>query len=57
MNRDTKIFLKLIFICFEKGIASGGGTETEGDRIPSRLHTASADPDARFKLTNCKIMT
>ena len=36
-----------------------GGTEKEKERerkrIPSRLHTVSAEPNTRLKLTNCEI--
>ena len=36
----------------------GRGRERERrDRISSRLHTVSAEPDARLKVTNCEIMT
>ena len=35
---------------------SGGGAEIEEDRIPSRLHTVSAEPDAGLELLNCEIM-
>ena len=34
-----------------------GGTEREGERIPSRLCTASPEPDAGPEPTNRKIMT
>ena len=49
-------FLK--FIYFERECESRGETETEGERkrIPSRLHTVSAEPNVRLKLTNCEIM-
>ena len=33
----------------------GGGAERE--RIPSRLHNVSAEPDTRLELRNIKIMT
>ena len=33
------------------------GVEREGDRIPSRLRTSSAKPDAGLEPTNCEIMT
>ena len=37
----------------------GRGREGEGEteRIPSRLHTVSAEPDAGLELTNYEIMT
>ena len=31
--------------------------EGERERIPSRLHTTSAEPDAGLQLTNCEILT
>ena len=34
-----------------------GHREREGERLPSRFHAASAEPDARLKLMNCEIMT
>ena len=29
----------------------------ERERIPSRLHTVSTEPDAGLEFTNCEIMT
>ena len=39
--------------------ASGGwrGAEKERERVPSRLHTVSAEPDVGLDPTNCEIMT
>ena len=34
---------------------SRGGAER--DRIPSRLHAVSTEPDVGLELTNCAIMT
>ena len=31
--------------------------EGHKERIPSKLHTVSVEPDARLKLTKCEIMT
>ena len=31
--------------------------QREGERIPSKLCTASTEPDVRLKLMNCEIMT
>ena len=31
--------------------------QREGERIPSRLYTVSAEPDAGLELTNGEIMT
>ena len=36
---------------------SVGGTERGRERIPSRLHIVSAEPDAGLKPTNCEIVT
>ena len=36
---------------------SRGGTEREGERIPSRLCATSTEPNAGLKLTNREIMT
>ena len=37
---------------------SWGGAEREGrERIPSRLHTAGAEPDVGLELMNREIMT
>ena len=32
------------------------GREREGERIPSRLHAVSAEPDVGLELTNREIM-
>ena len=37
--------------------ASRGGAEREGERIPSRLHAVSAEPNVGLKLTNREIVT
>ena len=44
-----------MFIYFEREHEQGRGREQE--RIPSRLHTISAEPDVGLEPTNCKIMT
>ena len=49
--------LKCVFIYFESGRDSRGGTEREADRIPSRPHVVSAEPDAGLDLTNHEIRT
>ena len=36
---------------------SRGGAEREGDRILSRLHIDSREPDVGLHLTNSEIMT
>ena len=52
-----KLFFK--FIYFERGRVSTSwiGAEIEGDRIPSRLHAVSTEPDMGLKPTNCEIVT
>ena len=34
-----------------------GEEQRERERIPSRLHAVSAEPDAGLRLTNCEVMT
>ena len=41
----------------EREQAREGQRERGRERIPSRLHTASAEPDAGFDLLNHEIMT
>ena len=36
---------------------SRGGAEREGERIPSRLHAVSVEPDAGLELTSQEIVT
>ena len=45
------------FIYFERESMNWGGAETEGERSPSRLCSASTEPNTRLKPTNRKIMT
>ena len=47
------IFFLLVCLFFE----GGRGRERGRERIPSRLHAVSAEPDAGLELTNCEIMT
>ena len=35
----------------------GAEREREKERIPSRLHTTSTEPDVGLKLTDCEIVT
>ena len=44
-----------MFIYFEKERKAQAGWERE--RIPSRLRTASAEPNAGLELRNCEITT
>ena len=37
--------------------ASKGRAEREGERIPSRLHAVSTEPNMGLDPTNCEIMT
>ena len=48
-----KDFLKMGFTYFE----AGGRAERKGERIPSRVHTVSAETDEVFDPTNCEMMT
>ena len=41
----------------ERAHASRGGAEREGERIPSRFHAVSAEPNAGLDLTNHEIVT
>ena len=41
----------------ERESTSRGGAERRTDRIPSRLHTISAEPNMGLELMNCEIMT
>ena len=47
-----------LFILRHSSSGAGGGAEEGGrQRIPSRLCTASMEPDVGLKPTNCEIMT
>ena len=46
-------FFKKKFIYFEREEWGGG----EKERVPSRLHTISTEPDVGIDLTNGEIMT
>ena len=35
----------------------GEGEGEEGERVPSRLHTVSTEPDMGLKPMNCELMT
>ena len=54
-------FLFLKFIYFERQSenerAQPGEGQREGGRIPSRLRTISAEPDAGLRATNCETVT
>ena len=41
----------------ERAHEPGRGRERGRERIPSRLHTASSEPDVELELTNHEIMT
>ena len=58
-----KKFLSL-FIYFERATESewgrgkgGGGGKRGRERIPSRLHSVSTEPDMGLELTNCEFLT
>ena len=47
-----------MFILRERGErASTSGTGMERERIPSRLHAVSTEPNERLSLTNCEPKT
>ena len=46
-----------MFISFEREREQGRGRENGRQRIPSRLHAVSTEPDARLDLTDLEIMT
>ena len=46
-----------LFILRTKVRAGEGQRGREGEKIPSKLRTVSAEPDAGLKLTKYKIMT
>ena len=63
---SSNLFYFLKFISFErerererdrKKAWGGGGAERRRDRIPSRLHTISPEPDVGLELTHCEITT
>ena len=41
----------------EKERAKEGQRESGREKIPSRLHTISAEPNERLEFMNCQIMT
>ena len=41
----------------EQAHEQGRGRERGRERIPSKLHAVSAEPDVGLDLTNCEIMT
>ena len=41
----------------ERMHTSRGGTEREGERIPSRLRAVSTEPEGRLDPMNCEITT
>ena len=59
MMFDNSISFKFlnIYKFFLREREQGRSRERGGDRIPSRLHTVSADLDAGLELTNHEIMT
>ena len=46
-----------LHIHFERESREGAERERGRARIPSRLHTVSAEPDLGLELKNCEIMT
>ena len=52
-RRDIFFF----FLRETDSMGRGGADGEREERILSRLHTVSAEPDAGLDLTNCEIMT
>ena len=55
-EESENFFCLYLFERDRRGV-SRGGAEREGERIRSKLHAASRDPDAGLELTDCEIMT
>ena len=51
------VFFLSLFTEREKERGRQGGTEREGERLPSRLRADSTEPDVGLRLTNCEITT
>ena len=54
-NLFSFVFFK--FVCLLREREMEGGAERDRERIPSRLHTVSTEPDVGFELMNPEIMT
>ena len=50
-------FLTFIYLLRERESKQERGRERGGERIPSRLHAVSAEPNAELELRKCEIMT
>ena len=50
------VFIFIFLVYFRERVGEGKG-QREGDRILSRLHAVSAEPDAGLELMNHEIMT
>ena len=50
-------FLMFIYLCFERERERGRSRERRRKRIPSRLRTVSAEPDAGLDPTDHELMT
>ena len=67
LGPDRSFFFFLYFfnyferesVCVHMQACMGRGCSRErgGERIPSRLHAISAEPDSGFDITKCEIMT
>ena len=57
LNACHFIYFRCLFIYLERQSEQRRGREREGERIPSRLPTASVEPDSGLELTNREIMT
>ena len=67
MTKSPEYFFPLLVYLFilerkrggerERERTSKEGAEREEERIPSRFHTVSTEPDSGLKPMNCQIMT
>ena len=53
----VRVFLKSLFIYFERKTEKESEQGRGRERNPSRLRTINAEPDVGLKPTNCEIMT
>ena len=58
LNKFALFFIFFMLIHFEREhTREQGREERKGERIPSRFHTVSTEPNSGLDLTNCEILT
>ena len=57
MRDKSFIFFNGYLFILREVESKQGGAEREGDRIPSRLHAVSIEPDVGLELTSHEIVT